>query len=72
MERCFDLKELFRTVMHFQKLEMVVMGGDKGDTLTSSLEFIHRDFNTLLAKFAACGYDVLDVNEKRFEGEVRL
>ena len=70
MERCFDLKELCRTVTQFQKLEVVVMGGDKGQTLTSSLEFVHRDFSSILAKFAEGGYDVLDVNESRFEDDI--
>lgn len=69
-ERCFILKELCTTATHFQKLEMVVMGGDKGAILTNILESVLEDFNKLFNKFAEGGYDVLDVAETRFDTDI--
>ena len=58
------------TATHFQKLEMVVMGGDKGFLLTGILESVLADFSALFAKFAEGGYDVLNVAETRFDTDI--
>ena len=66
LERMYDLLDLTKTVTQFQKLERVEIGGNKGHALTTYVETTYKDFNKELARWASCGYDVLDVSQQQF------
>ena len=51
LERCHDLLDLCKTVVQFQKLEKVEVGGNKGRTLSASVYQIYADFTSVLENF---------------------
>eukprot|EP00965_Chrysotila_dentata_P159824 5279551-Pleurochrysis_carterae.AAC.1 len=61
LERCHDLLDMFKTIVQFQKLEKVEVGGNKGRTLSASVYQTYSDFASVLDKFKLEKYDVLDV-----------
>ena len=67
LERCHDLLDLCKTVVQFQKLERIEIGGNKGRTL--SVGQIYADFTAVLENFMAVPYDVLDVEVKQFDDD---
>jgi dynein heavy chain len=69
LERCMDLLDLFKTVTQFEKLERVEVGGNKGAHLTMCVSQIYADFASLYTGFKQVGYDVLDVEIARFDGD---
>ena len=56
LERCHDILDLTQTVLQFNKLERVEVGGTKGKTLTTSVRQIYADFLQAVAKFQAGAY----------------
>ncbi len=69
LERCHDLLDLCKTVVQFQKLEKVEIGGNKGRTLSASVYQIYSDFTSVLEGFKKLPYDVLDVETKQFDDD---
>ena len=51
LERCHDLLDLCKTIVQFQKLERIEIGGNKGRTLSASVGQIYADFTGVLEKF---------------------
>jgi len=72
LERCYDLLDLTKTVTQFQMLERVEIGGNKGHALTTYVETTYKDFNQELARWQACGYDVLDVSITKFSEDFSI
>jgi dynein heavy chain len=68
-ERCMDLLELTRTVMQFEKLDRVEIGGNKGKQLTEIVADIFAEFNRALEKMKAVTYDILDISVKQFDDD---
>jgi dynein heavy chain len=66
LERCHDILDLTKTVLQFNKLERVEVGGTRGKTLTASVQQIFADFQAAAEKFHALEYDILDVEVKQF------
>ena len=64
-----DLLDLVKTVVQFQKLGKIEIGGNKGRTLSASVYQIHNDFTNVLTAFAKVPYDVLDVEVKQFDDD---
>ena len=64
LERCHDILDLTQTVLQFNKLERVEIGGTKGKTLTTSVRQIFADFQQAVAKFQTVQYDIMDVESK--------
>ena len=69
LERCHDLLDLCKTIVQFQKLERIEIGGNKGRELSASVGQVYADFNKVLEKFVAVPYDVLDVEVKQFDDD---
>ena len=64
LERCHDILDLTKTVLQFNKLERVEVGGTRGKTLTASVQQIFADFQAAAEKFHSLEYDILDVEVK--------
>mmetsp|Transcript_25005 Transcript_25005/g.85566 ORF Transcript_25005/g.85566 Transcript_25005/m.85566 type:complete len:4525 (+) Transcript_25005:136-13710(+) len=69
LERCHDILDLSQTVLQFNKLERVEVGGTKGKTLTTSVRQIYADFDTAVQKFHTVQYDIMDVETKQFDDD---
>ena len=69
MERCHDILDLSQTVLQFNKLEKVEVGGTKGKTLTTSVRQIFADFQQAVSKFHSIEYDILSVESKEFDDD---
>ena len=67
LERCHDILDLTQTILQFNKLERIEIGGTKGKTLTMSVRQIYQDFIGVVAKFQNVTYDILDVESKQFD-----
>ncbi len=68
-ERCHDILHLTTTIMQFNKLEKLELGGTKGKTLTETLKQISEEFKKAVENFRALPYDTMDINEKRFDDD---
>ena len=69
LERCHDILDLSQTVLQFNTLERVEIGGTKGKTLTTSVHQIFSDFSQAVGKFHTIEYDVLNVESKEFDDD---
>ena len=69
MERCHDILDLSQTVLQFNKLEKVEVGGTKGKTLTTSVRQIYADFQQSVSKFHSTEYNLLSVESKEFDDD---
>ncbi|XP_032583017.1 dynein beta chain, ciliary-like, partial [Drosophila sechellia] len=58
--RMEELKDLFNTVRDFQKLEKIVMGGLKGRQVTSALEKILEEYNSIYREWTNIQYNPID------------
>eukprot|EP00736_Rhodelphis_marinus_P010572 Rmarinus@m.9666 len=67
LERCYDLLDLMQTILLFNQLERIEIGGTKGRILTMSVKQIHTDFQNAVSSFQSVTYDVLDVDQKQFD-----
>ena len=66
-ERCHDILHLTTTIMQFNKLERVELGGTKGKTLTETIKQISEEFKKAVESFRALPYDTMDINQKKFD-----
>ena len=72
LERCHDLLDLCKTVVQFQRLERIEIGGNKGRTLSASVVQIYSDFNGLLERILHLPYDVLDVEVTQRDDDLAM
>jgi len=68
-ERCRDALDFTRTVMQFQKLERIEIGGTKGKTLSLCVLAMHEEFNKAVDDFKGVDYDIMDVGTKEFDND---
>ncbi|CAD7939071.1 unnamed protein product [Amoebophrya sp. A25] len=68
-ERCRDILDFTKTVVQFIKLERIDIGGTKGRLLTAAIVNIYEEFNKAVATFQAVDYDVMDIQESRFDDD---
>jgi dynein heavy chain len=66
-ERCRDALDFTRTVMQFLKLERIDIGGTKGKLLSQCVQTILEEFNAAVETFKAVEYDIMVVEEKKFD-----
>ena len=66
--RLEDLLDLMQTILEFNKLEKVEVGGSKGEVLTATVVEIFKEFEESVDVFAGIEYDVLDVYDIRYAG----
>eukprot|EP00002_Diphylleia_rotans_P013390 TRINITY_DN2619_c0_g1_i7.p1 TRINITY_DN2619_c0_g1~~TRINITY_DN2619_c0_g1_i7.p1 ORF type:complete len:4501 (-),score=1146.89 TRINITY_DN2619_c0_g1_i7:169-13671(-) len=69
LERCHDVLDLMQTTVQFSKLERIEIGGSKGKSLTNSSRQIHTDFQQALQIFQNIPYDIMNVEEKKFDDD---
>ncbi len=55
------------TILQFNRLDKIEIGGTKGKALTDSVGRVHLDFKDAIKKFEEVTYDVFNVEEKQFE-----
>lgn len=67
LERCHDILDLCETVVQFNKLEKIEIGGTKGKTLTNSVRQVYTDFLESHKVFKDIEYELLDVECKDFD-----
>eukprot|EP00754_Rhynchopus_humris_P020200 Rhum_TRINITY_DN14684_c0_g1::Rhum_TRINITY_DN14684_c0_g1_i1::g.107658::m.107658/K10408/DNAH; dynein heavy chain, axonemal len=70
LERCHDLLDVLETVILFNRLERVEIGGTHGAELSANIAHIHKEFQDAYQQFHTPNegsYDILDVDEPRFD-----
>ncbi|CAM9536900.1 unnamed protein product [Discosporangium mesarthrocarpum] len=67
LERCHDALDLTQTIVQFQKLAKLEVGGTKGKILSSSVAQIHTDFTLAVEAVRSCDHDIMDIEAEGFE-----
>ena len=68
-ERCQDIIHLTSTIIQFNKLAKIEIGGTKGKTLTETVNGILREFEEIVEKFQEKEYDIMDISIKKFDDD---
>lgn len=66
MERLDTIQWFFNTIMEFNKLEKIEIGGIKGRTLSSRIVGVFQEFQLCFSMFSGKSYDALDPDDKSF------
>ena len=69
LERCHDILHLTETIVQFNKLDNIQIGGTKGKTLSETVKQIFEEFKEAVERFQAVEYEIMDINQKRFDGD---
>jgi dynein heavy chain len=69
MDRTCDIQDLVETIVQFEELAKIEVGGTKGKTLTQSAAHVYQEFQELFRKFEAVGYDIMDVGSSKFDDD---
>lgn len=67
LERTHDILTLTETMIQFNRLSKIEIGGTKGKTLTTSILQIYSDFNAAVDQLKAVKYDLLDIDALQFD-----
>lgn len=65
-DRLNTIQWFFKTVLEFQKLEKIEIGGMKGRVLSGQIREISGEFEGYFHCFASKSYDVLDPDDETF------
>lgn len=65
-ERLNTIQWFFKTVLEFQKLEKIEIGGMKGRLLSGQIREISTEFESFFHSFASKSYDVLEPDDLKF------
>jgi len=68
-ERCQDIIHLTSTIIQFNKLAKIEIGGTKGKTLTETVQGILSEFETVVEKFQEVEYDIMEIANKKFDDD---
>ncbi|KAJ3220317.1 hypothetical protein HK099_004389 [Clydaea vesicula] len=68
--RVSQILELFDTIIEFNRLEKVEVGGTKGKILSSQVAQIFTEFTVALSAFSKIKYDILNINTTEFEKDL--
>lgn len=69
LERCHDILDLTQTIVQFNMLSRIEIGGTKGKALTTSVVQIFADFRQAVEAFQQVEYDIMDVSAKEFDDD---
>jgi dynein heavy chain len=69
LERCHDVLDLMQTILQFNKLARVEIGGTKGKILTANVQQIYTDFAQAILPFHNAEYNIVSVDTKQFEDD---
>ncbi|CAE7326731.1 ODA4, partial [Symbiodinium necroappetens] len=61
-----DILDFVKTVLQFNKLQRVDIGGTKGKVLSASVRKVHEEFEKAVGDFRQVPYDIFDVKETDF------
>jgi dynein heavy chain len=64
LERCHDILDFAQTILMFNKLEKIEVGGTKGKILSTSVSQIYSDFCQAVECIRAVGKGILDLENK--------
>jgi dynein heavy chain len=67
LERCHDVLDLMQTIVQFNKLEKIEVGGTKGKRLTENVQEIYLEFIRATETFKRADYNLMDVESKQFD-----
>ncbi|KAI5645013.1 dynein heavy chain and region d6 of dynein motor domain-containing protein [Phthorimaea operculella] len=71
LDRMNTIQWFFKTVLEFQKLEKIEIGGMKGRVLSGQIREISGEFETYFHSFASKSYDVLDPDDGKFNDDFK-
>lgn len=69
VERLKTIKWFFNTVLEFNKLEKIEIGGIKGRSLSARVVAVFQEFQQCFSVFSSKSYDVLDPDDPSFVGD---
>eukprot|EP00163_Fabomonas_tropica_P009916 TRINITY_DN1985_c0_g1_i1.p1 TRINITY_DN1985_c0_g1~~TRINITY_DN1985_c0_g1_i1.p1 ORF type:complete len:4225 (-),score=1474.45 TRINITY_DN1985_c0_g1_i1:598-13272(-) len=69
LERVHDVLDLMQTIVQFNKLEKIEIGGTKGRSLSTSVRQVFTDFQAALVHFHQIQYDIMDASVKQFDDD---
>lgn len=69
LERCHDILHLTNTIVQFNKLAKIELGGTKGKALTETLQQIFVEFKKTVDQFQTLNYDIMDIENKQFDDD---
>ena len=67
LERCHDILDLSQTILQFNKLAKIEVGGTKGKTLSTSVAQIYVDFIQAVDNVRVLGKGLLNLENKQFD-----
>ena len=70
--RVQQILELFTTIIEFNRLEKIEIGGTKGKILSSQVVQIFTEFTTALGNFTKLKYDVLNISSSEFNVDLGI
>ncbi|VVC95211.1 unnamed protein product, partial [Leptidea sinapis] len=71
LDRLNTIQWFFKTVIEFQKLEKIEIGGMKGRVLGGQIREISAEFESYFHSFASKSYDVLDPDDETFNEDFK-
>lgn len=71
LDRLNTIQWFFKTVLEFQKLEKIEIGGMKGRVLGGQIRDISAEFDGYFHSFASKSYDVLDPDDETFNEDFK-
>jgi len=60
---------LTNTIVQFNKLAKIELGGTKGKTLTETVAQIFNEFKSNVEEFQSVKYDIMSIDEKKFDDD---
>ncbi|CAG9581722.1 unnamed protein product [Danaus chrysippus] len=72
LDRLNTIQWFFKTVLEFQKLEKIEIGGMKGRVLGGQIRDISAEFDAYFHSFASKSYDVLDPDDDTFNEDFKV
>ncbi|KEG12669.1 dynein heavy chain [Trypanosoma grayi] len=72
LERCHDLLDIMETAVLFDKMENIKVGGAESLLHTKEAEEIKTEFDEAHLKFFGVEYNLLDVDETRFDSDYSI
>jgi dynein heavy chain, axonemal len=67
LERCHDVLDLAQTLMQYQRLHELEVGGPRGRTLSTSSMQIYSDFLQSVDEVRNLDFDIMDLSHRSFD-----
>lgn len=68
-ERCQDIMHLTSTIIQFNKLQRIEIGGTKGKALTATVMHIFNEFNKAVDDFMLVEYEIMEISVRKFDDD---